>query len=339
MGTSCSKICQSIDPSADDNSGSAVGKNRSTSYYQQSHLSDGHDHQMNLLMKRSMEMYSNQTSFVEEDKHSHAPTNNRSHKKKIQQESTESGNGQFHLLFKQQQKNTVGNNQQVRIVNQPLSVFDKENAGERRNNFFRDAPTNNDQLIRISTANRPHQVSNTHPTRLVLQRHPVRSLEEGIGGTHIYAVRWPAGKPLAAGHEGSDEDDGNERRHLVIQQEQCPRYRNDRNSTNASASSSLSISGSRTQLLPHDTSNNRTINASTSRKVASPAVLSLAADIDDPTSTTALVDHLFQPSAMCAPPKQKGMLSFSLIFSFSLRQNFEACADMSFSNEYFAQIL
>jgi hypothetical protein len=49
-----------------------------------------------------------------------------------------------------------------------------------------------------------------------------------------------------------------------------------------------------------------------------PRVLSLAADIDDPASTTASVDHLFQPSSMCASPKQRGMYFFRRGIGFNL---------------------
>ena len=45
------------------------------------------------------------------------------------------------------------------------------------------------------------------PTRVLVRRHSLRHYEEGMSGTHIYAIRYPEGKPLE----------------LRMQQEQAPR--------------------------------------------------------------------------------------------------------------------
>jgi len=76
-----------------------------------------------------------------------------------QDQDVTSNNGQHHLLFKQQQKG------------------------------------------RHST---PYSKSVTRPaeplgTRLVIRRQSVRNSDEGMSGTHIYAVRWPRHAPLQLG--------------------------------------------------------------------------------------------------------------------------------------------
>jgi hypothetical protein len=361
MGASCSKTCQNFDDAAIEN-GSTKHKSNSN-YCQDGHLLDVHDQKMHKLMKQSLEMYTNRTTLDDLDRdkeQGQGPILSVKipglKSKRSNNDIGESSCGQYHLLFKHQQKGiaSAGNgNNTSRRPSRTSMPHDKENAGERQH--FR---TQNDgrqgcegECIRSSgfesSGKQQLTQSNKYPTRLVQRRQAVRPLEEGISGNHIYAVRWPAGTPLGSGQEGSDEDDCLEQKYLLGQQEQCPKYRstNDRFKMNANSQTSG-------QYLPTATSQSSSLNTkqrmqqqSKSTSVAgtgsmttnargntplkncvkvdasappirknptsdTPKVLSLAADVDDPASTTASVDHLFQPSSMCAPPKHRGTYFF-----------------------------
>jgi hypothetical protein len=78
------------------------------------------------------------------------------------------GGGQFHLLYKHQQQSGSIPNFKSSSSSPPL-------ASTKQSPFA------------SSVVIPPKR----YPTRLVVRRHPVRSaMEEGLSGTHIYAVRW-----------------------------------------------------------------------------------------------------------------------------------------------------
>jgi hypothetical protein len=89
------------------------------------------------------------------------------------------GGGQFHLLYKHQQQS--GGNINFKSSSSPPLVSTKQSP--------------------FASSVQPKRF----PTRLVVRRHPVRSAtEEGLSGTHIYAVRWTEsinkrGGPLQGG--------------------------------------------------------------------------------------------------------------------------------------------
>jgi hypothetical protein len=128
-----------------------------------------------------------------------------------------------------------------------------------------------------------------HPTRLVVRRRTVRACEEGMSGTHIYAVRYPADQPL-------------KRELLPPQQasEQAP----PRPLTRSEARPR------RTPFGTHDSSSYlvQQPQAPPPSKVLA-AKNSLDADKGDnhdkKETPTPTLDHLFARETMLAPPKQK----------------------------------
>jgi hypothetical protein len=377
MGASCSKVCQSFDPALLDNS----SKNKSHSNFgQDGHLLDVHEQKMHKLMKQSLDMYTNQTTLEDLDRDKELVPILSVKIPGITMKSKRSNNdngdswcGQYHLLFKHQQKGSApcGNVNNTSRRNKTSSP-DKENAGNRPNIRCQDARYSSEREAIRGNDGRESLLGkqnlsqfNRYPTRLIQRRQTVRPLEEGLSGNHVYAVRWPAETPLD-GQEGSEGDDVLENKQLMGQQEQCPRYRknngSDRSKQTSTSASMLgqNISTTTINLSSHtkqrivsnqnksssgtDTGaivamntrgsgtlkdNSVKMDTEPSTSVAGgrksttitssvPRVLSLAADIDDPASTTASVDHLFQPSSMCAVPKQKGTYILDAIVFFSI---------------------
>ena len=56
------------------------------------------------------------------------------------------------------------------------------------------------------------------PTRLLVRRHSLRPTEEGLSGTHIYAIRYPTDQPML----GQKEMAPQQQQHRRQQQEQAP---------------------------------------------------------------------------------------------------------------------
>lgn len=312
MGASCSKVCQTVDQSPIDKFNSSGGKYiLNLQNYPQGQQNNSHDQQMHRLMRRSLEMYTRPTAVEYDDLDRESGLSSILHRnrgRKTTDETSEFRPGQYHLLYRQQQKNNSGVGTLQRSSYSATSITDKENAGERKLQTLKDNRGSCDTTNRAPNKLKLVQENqNMYPTRLVLHRNSMPSHEEGVGGAHVYAVRWPAGKPLAAGQEGSDEDDSNESRHQGAQQEQHPRCRNDRTS---SSSTWLTNPHTHKQRIPLATQADPQCLATNVNKATPPPILSLAVDVDDPASTTASVDHLFQPSAMCAPPKRKGTYKY-----------------------------
>ena len=57
------------------------------------------------------------------------------------------------------------------------------------------------------------------PTRLLVRRHTPRHYEEGLSGTHIYAVRYPTDQPLSVQKEMAQEQAQPKSKRRVVQEE------------------------------------------------------------------------------------------------------------------------
>ena len=57
------------------------------------------------------------------------------------------------------------------------------------------------------------------PTRLLVRRHTPRHYEEGLSGTHIYAVRYPSDQPLLVQKEMAQEQAQPKSRRRIVQEE------------------------------------------------------------------------------------------------------------------------
>jgi hypothetical protein len=116
-----------------------------------------------------------------------------------------------------------------------------------------------------------------HPTRLVVRRRAVRALEEGLSGTHIYAIRFPADQPL--------------KRELVPQQptEQAPPR-------------PLTRSEARPRPLQPQANPQMTLQ----QHYLCPVPIPVKEDLKEVPLPP--LDYLFARDTMLAPPKSKGML-------------------------------
>jgi hypothetical protein len=253
MGASCSKVCQSFEHASLEK----TSKHKlHSSFGHDGILLDVHDQQMHKLMKQSLDMYTNRTTLDDLDRDKElVPILSvkipgiSMKSKRANNDSGDSWCGQYHLLFKHQQKSVPpsgnGNNASRRTNNKTSTSLDKENTAVRLNirHQIEGRPGNEGESIRSishETIGKQMAQFNKYPTRLVQRRQTVRPLEEGMSGNHVYAVRWPAGTSLGYGQEGSEEDDCLERKHLMGQQEQCPRYRKNNNSSDRFKNSSNS---------------------------------------------------------------------------------------------------
>lgn len=111
-----------------------------------------------------------------------------------------------------------------------------------------------------------------YPTRLIIRRHSLRHYEEGVSGTHIYTMRYPADKPLDVKWKMDVVDGG---------QEQAPRNRKH-------ISSKPSVQAKRTLDLVEPTGQ------------IWPALKEKKERDEDS------IDILFEPLAMAITPKQRG---------------------------------
>ena len=67
----------------------------------------------------------------------------------------------------------------------------------------------------------PNTPAETHlpPTRLLVRRHTPRHYEEGLSGTHIYAVRYPTDQPLLVQKEMAQEQAQPKSKRRVVTEE------------------------------------------------------------------------------------------------------------------------
>lgn len=205
--------------------------------------------------------------------------------------------GQYHLLYKQQQ-----------LLQNPSRVNGDDDDDEA--------------LTEDAT------VCERYPTRLLVRRHAVRPTEEGVSGTHIYAVRWS--------HSESD-DDVNDRK-INVRPEQSPPTSTAKNLPTPPlyTATSTTITNIRTSPPPllssvssHSNNPNlqledrkrRGVVTSSSTVVQKTDATMTTTTTDDPNraalpSFQLPMDHLFQASTMAAPPKRKGTYK-QLLYSSS----------------------
>ena len=130
-----------------------------------------------------------------------------------------------------------------------------------------------------------------HPTRLVIRRRPVRTCEEGMSGTHIYAVRFPADQPL---------------KREMLPQQQASEQAPPRPLTRSEARprpTHVQTQG----LAKPDSNPLQQTQAQTKILVASNSMGSSKGDDKKDPPTTPALDHLFSRETMILLPKQKGM--------------------------------
>ena len=62
------------------------------------------------------------------------------------------------------------------------------------------------------------------PTRLLVRRHSLRYHEEGLSGTHIYAIRYPHDQPLLPRGNGEGKESGSSGSPVLSQEQAQPRH-------------------------------------------------------------------------------------------------------------------
>jgi len=173
--------------------------------------------------------------------------------------------GQYHLLYKHQGGSSVN------------KMSDKNSSST-----LRAAKGGN-----AHSSESKHQTDkeNPYPTRLLIRRHQVRSSEEGVSGTHIYACRWTADQEqcppsttttstTAAGH-----------------QESAP-------TSSSAASTTTSAPANMTISEPPAILRSKTASAKKNKTATTSSTEHISSSLG--------VDHLFAPSTMAAPPSRKG---------------------------------
>ena len=165
--------------------------------------------------------------------------------------------GSAHLLYKNQSGGSVVHRNNSNSNSSTLASF----LGT----------TNNSAVTKSGGSDENKENDNHYPTRLLIRRHQVRSCEEGVSGTHIYACRWP------------------------VDQEQCPTNINiHQESAPASPAANLIIS----EPPPPKPSS---AAKRASNKSTTPSTTENISSASPPS-----VDHLFAASTMAAPPARKG---------------------------------
>ncbi|EEC49911.1 predicted protein [Phaeodactylum tricornutum CCAP 1055/1] len=182
--------------------------------------------------------------------------------------------GQFHLLYKQQHKT-------AKLPHELESLQSLKKATRKTSSVY-------------------------CPTRLLVRRHSVRHYEEGMSGTHIYAIRYPIDKPLELrGYKGEtttvttgQEQAPHRHKSPALQQQQKQLY----NSTATSAS--VTTATNKASIAQSSSSN----AASSGKKTTPVGPVEPASDKwpalkDNPEQGA--VDQLFNPITMLAPPKRR----------------------------------
>jgi len=204
-----------------------------------------------------------------------------------------------------------------------------------------------------------------YPTRLVVRRRTVRSNEEGLGGTHVFAVRYPRDEPLKANHHGNRRGGGGDTIELyshdhpgqvgsAAAQEQCPESARLR--TPPSCSEPIILmpeqqERERRQQQQQEKGENNNPENETQRGGDSDKSSSSESDSSGSSSKSSgngvdkkvveNVDHLFQRSEMLKPPKHKSKrqvyrsshgnwLCFFLSDNEHLRNNFPSSFCISY---------
>ena len=98
--------------------------------------------------------------------------------------------GQAHLLYKKQQQRQARQQSQ-----QPQSTT--STTLQLQLQHRQDSAAFDDK--------QQHRSTMPYSSRLVVRRHALRPAEEGLSGTHIYAVRWPLQAPLLLGRPAAQE--------------------------------------------------------------------------------------------------------------------------------------
>jgi hypothetical protein len=129
-----------------------------------------------------------------------------------------------------------------------------------------------------STSTLGQSTDTLFPTRVVVRRHSPRHYEEGMSGTHIYCIRYPAQIPLDS-----------KGRELPAAQEQCP-------NSNSSSSNNSNTAATATAAVSHNNTVTKTtvkqtvvVSSSSSnqdRSTASTSALPLPTDSTRATTTT-----------------------------------------------------
>jgi len=134
------------------------------------------------------------------------------------------------------------------------------------------------------------QQQTLYPTRLLIRRHQVRSTEEGVSGTHIYACRWTA----------------------ADQAEQCPPG-NARRQESAPAAAALDVTSAAEPSSPTTTITTTIITEPPPAGVLSKTATKKSKQSSGASSSgaetlpsTFNVDQLFAQATMASPPARKG---------------------------------
>ena len=193
--------------------------------------------------------------------------------------------GQVHLLYKQQQaaqRNGVAIVPKLKAAT-TTTVVKEPSASSASSSPHEVVVTTTETEDTETTAvtSTTLNSNNPYPTRLLVRRHAVRSTEEGVSGTHIYAVRWGETDDSA---RDMDDDSTEESDHLhLLRQEQCPR-------TQTKATGLIST----TTSTPQSKEDREPTSSSRKQQL-----------VENPDQILS-VDHLFRPSTIAAPPKRKG---------------------------------
>jgi hypothetical protein len=322
MGLTCSKSSSAIaydTPNSGDKAGSGNGSS-----------GDVPDPIMYDFMKRSV--YS--TQFLK-------------HQQEIPS-STATTIGQKHLLYKQQQQQQqVKKNTTVTHYPEPGSSPSFQQQQQNQQSSFSTTTTvieaNHPVEEGIEIKKKDETKNPYYPTKLMIRRHTVRSTEEGITGTHIYAIRWSQALleyEQSQQHQQEQYPTSQQQQQSSSTQKQwvsnttthhpsqsriasttTGNPREDRPVLLAPSSSSSSSCAPTTTTT---TTNNTTTAMGTSSQPTTTTTATTTTTLlvhnhhhpknktiiteknDPPPPQVMSVDHLFLPSTMAVPPKQKG---------------------------------
>lgn len=221
--------------------------------------------------------------------------------------------GQHQLLYKHQRKEKQGNNNssaggadsQLTVAPQQEAAPTNMRAGAGTPAADDDDDDDDDSDNSSSNDNyngngenggsgggemkRKKLLKRTHlpPTRLLVRRHTLRHYEEGLSGTHIYAIRYPTDQPLILhGQQGKEQHDNNNNKHGYPSQEQA---RHQQPSLQEKLQQQQNQQQSQQQ---QQYQKKRWIRDK-------PYTIPSFKDGEN-------IDHLFRPSTMAAKPKQQG---------------------------------
>jgi hypothetical protein len=158
-----------------------------------------------------------------------------------------------------------------------------------RSSLNSNASSNNSQNAFIK--NQP--LTHHYPTRLIIRRRTVRSGEEGISGTHIYAIRYPADQPLKREMVPPQQATEQAPQRPLPKSEARPRPAQTSLNTATNSIASASVNATRQQSTQQ--SHAKILSASSS----------MSSSKSDDKKETPTLDHLFARETMLSVPKTK----------------------------------